>query len=75
MVVSWSWRELRTPELGLRVSAHCLTHIETNLPPGNKRVKHITHGGLRGPRCANPRSYYCKEANFLMYRWETSLRA
>jgi hypothetical protein len=50
-----AWWSLK---LGLRVSVSA-SHIETNLLPGNKLF--ITHVGLRGPRCANPRSYTAKK--------------
>lgn len=66
-----SWQELRH-----RVSASA-SHTETNLLPGNKRVKraitvHHSCGITRSTVC-EPTVIYCKEANFLMYRWETSL--
>jgi hypothetical protein len=69
--------ELRHRDNG--TACQSVSYIETNLLPSNKRVEkamtgHHSCGIMRSTKC-EPTVTHCKEANFLMYRWETSLRA
>lgn len=71
--------ELRHRDNGIACQSVCLTHWNKSAPPSNKRVEkamtgHHSCGIMRSTKC-EPTVTHCKEANFLMYRWETSLRA